>query len=130
MREITGTVTFLRLAGKEEPLSVRRPLHSSVSVWVNQLSSRISCQAGAKFGNWYSPSGNSELGASSGVRCLSWQGGVSNGRALCKSSGEMPDSNIVVGRAAIVRRVVLDSRDADLCATASPVLVRYVLALK
>lgn len=36
----------------------------------------------------------------------------------------MPDSNIVVGRAAIVRGVVLDSRNADLGATASPELLQ------
>lgn len=40
----------------------------------------------------------------------------------------MPDSNVVVGRAATVGRVVLDGGDADLRATASPVLLQQVSA--
>lgn len=128
-REMAGTVTFLRLAGRVEPLSVRRPLNYS---WLAFVTSRIAKQSRKflmhRFVWRHSPSGNSERGASSDIRSRSWERGVSNGRALCNSSGEMPDSNVEVGRVGVVGRVVLDSGDAHLSATASPVLFQQVSA--
>lgn len=42
----------------------------------------------------------------------------------------MPDSNVVVSCAAIIRRVVLDSRDADLRTTASPQLFTASISIR
>lgn len=107
--------------GQEAPRSRRVSIvHVAVKPY-RRFVVQISCRG-------HSPSGNSELGPGSGVRSLGWERGVANGRARCESAGEMPDSNVVVGRAAAIGRVILDSGDADLRATAGPVLSQQISA--
>lgn len=62
----------------------------------------------------YLPASDGEGGAGGGIGALSREGGVADGRAGRDGGGQVPDSNVVVDLSRVVRRVVLDGRDANL----------------
>lgn len=69
------------------------------------------------------PAGDSEGGARGGVGALGREGGIADGRAFRNGGGQVPDSNVVVDLSRVVRRVVLDGRDANLSTAGSPGLI-------
>ena len=70
------------------------------------------------------PASDGGDGACGRVASLSWEGDIADGRALGERGGQVPESDILIGLAGVVRWVDDDLGDTDLLATGSPGLQR------
>ena len=109
-RDTTGTETYLKEAGRVDPLSEVSPLlivsllSCSRSVWVNLGESRAQKDI---------PAGHGYANTSGWVRALCWESCIANIPTCGDRGSQFPESNIVVDGVLIVAGMNDDLRNAD-----------------
>jgi len=119
-RDTTGTETYLKEAGRVEPLSEVSPLlivsflSCSRSVWVNLGESRARKDL---------PAGHGGANTSGWVRALRWESRIANISTRGYRSGQFPEGNIVVDGILVVAGMDNDLRNTDKSTTGRVFLI-------